>query len=172
MTENEDNIVPEPTTVTPPAMHMPPPPPQLYATQENKSGKNTVIVMAILFLIGALTSLAGLSKLSQISAQYFYLNLAYTIVYAIASAAVAIGLFQFRASARVGAIYLLIFRAAAGIPLSYLALANLPPDLSLHETGKGILMVIMTISTIIVLSVIATMIYFLTRPAVKEACNR
>lgn len=171
MTEN-DNIVPEPPTVAPPVvMHLPPPPPQ-YIPQMNKSGRNTVIVMAILFLIWSLTSLAGLSKLSQIGTQYYYLYLIHTVTLIVAYTAVAVGLFQFRAVARVGAIYLLIFRALTGIPLSYLTLNRLLPTLHMPDDGKKIVLVIMVIGTVFLLTIFGIMIYYLTRPAVKEACNK
>jgi len=169
LTENEDNIATEPNTVAPSVVHIPPPPPAIVTTNNN-SGRIIVIVMAILFFLGALVEAFGIFRSLLKSPISSYINGIDENIFVVANMGVAVGLFKSRLNMQLVAICLLVTRAATVLYLTYMSVIFYMGNTQLPDFDKQVRITGMIEIVAVYLLVCAIMIYFLTRPAVKEVC--
>lgn len=174
MTDNEEIIAAEPANVPSlVVMQIPPPPPQMNASKENKSGRNrTVIVMAVLFILWSLSSFMWLAEPSYLPSTMSTVNKLDSTIFGLAFGVVAAGLFQYNITARIGAIYLLIIRAITIVPLNIFQSIDIVSRRHMSDSYNAGVIGARLIGALFLIVIYCIMIYFLTRPTVKEACNR
>jgi len=168
MTIPEDNS-PFSSDQSSPPTHIPPTPllsPEQCVTDSSTRLPASVIIIAILFIIGAVAELSGFFDKTIASPNMRYLNKLDSLVFAFANILTGLGLLQRRAMARVGAMYNLIARYVTEIPLTLWSLKAEHPTTT-WSTTIGV-----TFTFIFLAIYFAILLFFLNRPAVKEACIR
>lgn len=163
----------EEAAIVPPHAQVPPPPPMspFVEIQQQATRPISPRVIAVLFFLGALVDIGGLDDSKHHGASLHLLSIIICVVFAIALTGVGIGLVQYRSWAPRWAVITLIARFVMMLVYAILAIGKVrmlvPPEL-----GPNFIPIVLAITFSVILLYFGTLIFFLTRPTVKAACDR
>jgi len=140
-----------------------PPPPELPpGVKPGRKRLASVIVIAILFFIGAAVEITGLFQSSHVSGTLTIINRTDSVLFCLAQIIVGIGLLQSRPPARIAAIIILIVRYLTMVTLTLVEVMQFGVSAEMAIVGS---IVVFTVALVY----FGILIFFLTRPGVKAA---
>jgi len=145
-----------------PSYVMPPPPELPPGSKPVKKRPASIIVIGILFFVGAAVEITGLFQSSKFSDTLTIINRIDSLLFCLVQIATAIGLLQCRPPARTAAIVILIIRFVTMVPLTLVEAMQFGVSAAMAIAGS-----IMVFSLVLVY--FGVLIFFLTRPGVKAA---
>jgi hypothetical protein len=144
--------------------HLIPPPPLIPPSPVKRPV--SVIVIALLFFIGAALECSGLFQPSHISSTMTTINHADSIVFMTLQILVGIGLLILHPAARTAAIVALVLRYLTTIPEGIIEITGTPTVMFTAQLATFV--VVLSLMTIY----FSVLIFFLTRPYMKTAFGR
>lgn len=164
----EERPAEQPVTMQPHAQVPPPPPVSPFIEiQQQATRPISPRVIGILFFVGALVELSGLFGNDGEPRWLIITSIVDSLVFAIVLTVVGIGLVQYRVWAPRVSIISLVARFLTELPLLAYYI-HVPPT----ATERQFFIIFFSIVYVLSLLYFATLIFFLTRPAVKAACDR